>query len=58
MFTQNFKKSVAAVLFLFIIYYSITAQTSIGFRAGLNLSKWNTEGNNDQNENITDKSGK
>ena len=53
MFTQNFKKAFAAAFVLFIINYSLTAQTSIGFRAGLNLSKWNTEGNNDQNENIT-----
>ena len=58
MFTQNFKKAFAAAFVLFFINYSLTAQTSIGFRAGLNLSKWNTEGNNDQNENITDKSGK
>lgn len=47
MFKQNFKKAFAASFVLFLINYSVTAQTSIGFRAGLNLSKWNTEGNND-----------
>ncbi len=53
MFTRNFKKAFTAAFVLFLFNYSVTAQTSIGFRVGFNLSKWNTEGNNDQNENIT-----
>ena len=46
-------KNILSVIVAFALVQTLQAQATLGVRAGLNLSKWATEGSTAENDNIT-----